>query len=37
MINWKYKDKYYYFDHMTAIQIIGFLYWFLWWSTGQKV
>ncbi len=24
MINWKYKDKYYYFDHMTALQIIGF-------------
>ena len=25
MINWKYKDIYYYFDHMTALQIIGFL------------
>ena len=25
MINWKYKGKYYYFDHMTALQMIGFL------------
>lgn len=26
MINWKYKGKYYYFDHMPAIGILAFIF-----------